>query len=684
MADNTNTVKTVIDVDTTPSMNNLRALKKQLKDTAAGSADFKALSAQIRDMEDSIASAKIGADDFAGSLEAAPGPVGQLFTGLKKVELATKSWGTALKATGIGLIVSLVGGLVAAFSKTEGSLKKLEPLLIGLEKIFGGIVEVFTPLLDAFLELALKALPFITTGIGKVYSAFAAFFTLIKEAGTGVGKIIKGIFTLDTDSITEGYEQIKGSLGKTVEAYEEGVARYEAGTKKQTKTEKENADARKDIADKALQERLKRLDAEDKLDAAKLEKLKAEALAVAETEQQKFDVEKKFAEKAYQLRLKDITDKQALYKKDSVEFKTLEADKIKLEADYITQVEGFATKQVELNTKKNKELLDEEVNALNLKKAKGEIQETEYQQALFNIKVKYAEDAKALTEAETAYETFKTEQRKKSAEDARQILALELQDEIAALDRRNELLNNDFAEDQNRLEQKKILLQQQRDNELAAAENDAVKRLEIIKKYGDAEIEVDKAITDSKAAEYEARTELGLAYTNAVGGFGRLLQEAAGENKSLAIAGILIEQAAGIASILINAKKNFVKDGGITSPLAIANAVAAAASVIAAGLAAKRGIQQINQTRIPGGGGGGGYGGGGAGISAPTAPTVPVTSLPQVTTDVGGQNPGTQLATTLASATGRPIRAFVVSQDIQNQTALDRRTNRAATFSSGN
>jgi hypothetical protein len=29
------------------------------------------------------------------------------------------------------------------------------------------------------------------------------------------------------------------------------------------------------------------------------------------------------------------------------------------------------------------------------------------------------------------------------------------------------------------------------------------------------------------------------------------------------------------------------------------------------------------------------------------------------------------------------VRAYVVSQDIQNQSALDRRTNRAATFSGG-
>ena len=684
MADNTNKVTTVIDTDITPSMTNLRALKKQLKDTSAESDNFKKLSAQIRDMEDSLESAKMGADDFAGALEAAPGPVGQLFTALKKVEIATKSWGLALKATGIGLIVSLVGGLVAAFTKTEGSLKKLEPLLIGLEKIFGGIVEVFTPLLDAFLELALKALPFITTGIGKVYSAFAAFFTLIKEAGTGVGKIIKGIFTLDTDSITEGYEQIKGSLGKTVEAYEDGVKRYEAGTKKQTKTEKENADARKEIAEKALQEKLKRLDAEDKLDAAKLEKLKAEALAVAETEQQKFDVEKKFAEKAFQLRLKDITDKQALYKKDSLEFKTLEADKIKLEADYITQVEGFATKQVELNTKKNKELLDGEVNALNLKKAKGEIQETEYQQALFNIKVKYAEDAKALAEAETAYETFKTEQRKKSAEDARQILQLELEDQINALDRKNELIDGDFAEDQSRLEEKRILLQQQRDNELAAAENDAVKRLEIIKKYGDAEKQLDKDLTDSKKAEYEARKVAQLDFLSSVGAvFGQLaglFEQGSAAAKAAALADIAIGTAVGF----INALDIAQKSAKGTGPAAAFAFPIFYATQIAAVLAAASRAKSILSSGKSAGATGSTPGPSVPSRPAPNAPTALTTSLPQVTTDVGGQNPGTQLATTLASATGRPIRAFVVSQDIQNQTALDRRTNRAATFSSGN
>jgi hypothetical protein len=46
-------------------------------------------------------------------------------------------------------------------------------------------------------------------------------------------------------------------------------------------------------------------------------------------------------------------------------------------------------------------------------------------------------------------------------------------------------------------------------------------------------------------------------------------------------------------------------------------------------------------------------------------------------------NPNTQIAQTIGAAQSRPVRAFVVSQDIQNQTALDRRTNRAATFVGG-
>jgi hypothetical protein len=344
-----------------PSLKQLRELKKQLKETAAGSADFKRLSAQIRDVEDAIEGAKLGADDFAGALEAAPGPVGKLFQAIKKVEIATKSWGAALKATGIGLIVAAVGGLVAAFTQTEGSLKKLEPLLIGLEKIFGGIVEAFQPVLDAFLEMALQALPYITDGIKIFYSSLFALFTLVKEAGAGVGKVLKGVFTLDIKSIEEGFTQLSGSWSKTVDSYNATSERFEEGSKKITKTQKKNAEDQKAIADKLLQDKLKNLDAEQKAKEGLLSKEKAIAMQSAFNEEQKLAVEQEFAKKSYDLQIDLINKKLALYKKDSAEWKTLQGDKLSAEAAYIQTTTANTEKQKELAEQRNKELLDFEI-----------------------------------------------------------------------------------------------------------------------------------------------------------------------------------------------------------------------------------------------------------------------------------------------------------------------------------
>ena len=97
-----------------PSIKGLRDLKKQLKETAAGSEDFKRISKQIKDVEDALEESRQGAKGFVDILEEAPGPVGAIARGFRTLEINTKSFGTALKATGIGLLVAAVGGLAAA------------------------------------------------------------------------------------------------------------------------------------------------------------------------------------------------------------------------------------------------------------------------------------------------------------------------------------------------------------------------------------------------------------------------------------------------------------------------------------------------------------------------------------------------------------------------------------------
>lgn len=226
------------------SIAQLKALKRELKNTAVGTEEFKNLFNQIDDLEDKIKSAKNVSSDWIDTLESAGGPVGMLGGALNKAKVATQSFGSALKATGIGLIVAAVGGLVAAFSESESAMKKLQPLFIGFEKILGGIMKVFEPLLDMFIELALKALPFITKGIGGFYSGLFALFTLLKNVGMGAGNILKGIFTLDFDAIKEGYNQLTGSWGAAVKDFEATNKRFAEGTREQTKTEKANSKER--------------------------------------------------------------------------------------------------------------------------------------------------------------------------------------------------------------------------------------------------------------------------------------------------------------------------------------------------------------------------------------------------------------------------------------------------------
>jgi len=239
------------------SIAQLKQLKRELKNTAVGKEELKKLYNEIDDLEDKIKSAKNVSSDWIDSLESAGGPVGMLGGALNKAKVATQSWGAALKATGIGLVVATVGMLVNAFSESESSMKKLEPLFIGLEKIMGGILEVAQPMIDMFIDLAIQALPYVTKAIGRFYSAIAGLFTYIKTMENGVAKVWKGIFTMSWDTIVEGVKDMGSSFGKTADAYNDSMDRFEAGTKKVTKTQKKNAADANEAAEKRRQATLK-------------------------------------------------------------------------------------------------------------------------------------------------------------------------------------------------------------------------------------------------------------------------------------------------------------------------------------------------------------------------------------------------------------------------------------------
>jgi hypothetical protein len=182
-------------------------------------------------------------------------------------------------------------------------------------------------------------------------------------------------------------------------------------------------------------------------------------------------------------------------------------------------------------------------------------------------------------------------------------------------------------------------------------------------------------------AELDAKAEIQNAYMDLAGQFGSLLQQIAGKNKKIAIAGIIIEQAASIGKIIANtavANAKAVAAFPITvgQPWVTINTISAALGIAATVAGAAKSIQQINSSdnaSAPSGGASLPKG------SAPNAPTIASAPVPQINTG-GGQNPSQQIAESISAASGRPVQAYVLSQQVSSTQAFDRRTNNAATF----
>jgi chemotaxis protein histidine kinase CheA len=263
--------KKVIDLEVTSnigeSISDLKALKRQLKDTAAGSEEFKKIFNQIDDLEDKIKSAKSSSSDWIDSLENAGGPLGMVGAGLNKAKVATQSFGGALKATGIGLFVSLIGGLVAAFKDNEEATKKLQPLLDGLSKIFQGVFRAVEPLFNIIVDLAISALPMVSEAFSVVYGSVTAVFQSLGSLGSAIKKLVSGDFS-------GAWKDAKSSVNDFSKNYDDSIKRFNEGTKELTKTEKEEAEKREEARKKALE---KKEAAEEKSKQAAIKKAEEEA-----------------------------------------------------------------------------------------------------------------------------------------------------------------------------------------------------------------------------------------------------------------------------------------------------------------------------------------------------------------------------------------------------------------------
>jgi len=622
--------KKVIEVDVQTNIpgtiNELKQLKKELRNAAAGSEDFKRLYNEIDDLEEKIKGTKKASSDWVDSLASAPGPLGMVGRAINGVKEGTVSFGAALKATGIGLIVSLLGGLVAAFSQNENAMKKLQPLFNGLQKILGGIFRAMEPLLDTFIEMATEALPYITQGIGLFYSALVGLFTYVKEAGGGYIKMLKGIVTLDFDMAKEGFNQMKDSFSKAVKSGEDAYKRFESGSKEQTKMEKEEAEERKKIAEKAAEDKKK---AQDKADA---DRKAANDKKQAELEKEREDAkahsqEMAGIEQGLRNDLENIDAKSEQQKLDlqaQRELNTILAKK--REGDDITEImklynEKYTKLDAELQEKLKKQADDKAA----VDKANTEKYNNENKQLLeqYYTGIKDYKDA----ENDAEIEQVRAHQQ-----------ALLDEQEAAAIKK---------AESEGR---SKEIIQQIRDF------------------YDQKEIANTQAASDAKIkimkTEAEGKMALMKKVSEALGVFADLAGKQTAAGKALAVAQATINAYVGISEVW-KAKNVYPEPWG--TAIKVASTVTMAASAF-------KTVKEILAVQVPGGGGGGSApSGGGAGGSAPAPPEFNVVGN-------GGAN---QLAQTITETNknAAPVQAYVVSGEVSTAQSLDR--NRVSNASMG-
>jgi hypothetical protein len=235
--------ETATSVRTLESMRaRLAGMNKELEKVKFGGQRFKELTAESKKLRDEINGAQEATGRFQGNvgnysnaIQSAFQKMGISVGGYTKAvgaaTTATRVLGSALIGTGIGAIVVAVGLLAKAFFSTERGTQALsrvlEPLRAIMQRLWGIVQELAVGLVDAFKDpqQAIKDLwellkSQIVNRINGIIDQFKA-----------LGRVIKGVFTLDMDEITQGAKDFGDAYLQTMTGVEDVVGKVKQGFK---------------------------------------------------------------------------------------------------------------------------------------------------------------------------------------------------------------------------------------------------------------------------------------------------------------------------------------------------------------------------------------------------------------------------------------------------------------------
>ena len=632
MADNTTTYTTIVDVQT-KGENELQ----QMGDTAQETGDkFTRLQRQIRDTATAMQKAAEAGDSV--QFNKLKGQLDDLEDKLEITTLKSKQFDDALVA-----MPGPAGQAGQAIKALDGGMKALiaNPVVATIAAIIG-VFMLFKKSLESTAE-GQETLNRISTAFGKILGPILATIEAVALP------LFEGLaFVLE--KVGAGFSYVAEKLGIS----KEKISEASSGIKDFKKHNEELAKAEKDAADKRAADAKKA--AEDRKRAAEeAKRAKEQAIKDAEEKRKKeYEAAKSAITNAEDLKESEDKLAQARVRITDDRIKQLNQEQEFADANYRREVKRIEDlmKVINLSEDDRRKLIIErnnlEAQSITDKQNRDKAIADEEQKRK-DEEAKKVEDAKKKAEEDKKLAEEEAQKKLEAEMKAREDKAARL---VAEYEYEDTLKKKSFQDELNLFDQTREL---ERQNLVAQ------------KASADALVAFDKATAAQRIQIERAQQEAKLAIvSNALGTIAEAVGRQTVAGKALAVAQATIDTYMGATKALATYPPPF---GAI-----------AAATVIVAGLL---NVKKILSTEIPEmpkpGGGTVATGGGATAAPAIPMPTIPTLNAPGITA-TGGTNPTQQIASTLAGATNKPIKAYVVSGDVSSQQALDRRTSKAATF----
>ena len=579
----------------------------------------------LDDITESVNKSDEAANDLTSSLDKMTGGAISAFkgvvSGVKKGVLAMKTLKTAIAATGIGLLVIAVGALTAAFTSSEEGQNKMAKIMGVIGSLTGNLIDLFASLGNTIIDVFTKPKQVLTDLGNTIQTTVLDKVQAVREAfslfGSAAKKVFGGDFKGATVDAAKGMLQLNNELNPAI-LLTRSLGKATANLVKEMAKEAKIA---ANIADM-------RANADKKeraliVERAEADRTRAELLEKA-VNKEMFSTQERiaFLEEAGKLEA-DITAKE------------IEAARLRYDAKVAENALAGSTKEdLDQEAELKARLIQLETAKLTKQKeVTGQVI------ALKNEELAAEKAAQAETDAANAeVEAARLEALKAEQDARRQITEATIAAQDLELLKAREKYEGLIAE----AEKYGI--------DTAALVTAQAEEINAINAKYDKE---DSDRVKQKAADDKAVKEANLAaIAGALGSLSTLAGKEAATGKALSAAQAVINTYTGATKALAQ--------GGIAGPIA-------AAGVIASGIAS---IRQIYATPLPTPEGGQ--------ASSGSSPQISSTSItPRLSFDTQVSDLGNQISRSLDRS---PMRAYVVSQDVQTAEKMNRKIKQTATI----